>query len=115
MDGLTGIRWIGGGYFPKIYDTTYMQLIRRELSESLKGERVIADGHFTKAGERYENTKFIISYFKPLTGKRRRSGEGIETLSKDKQRFNTAQRDLRARVEEPFEIIKGIFPIFPPP
>ena len=65
---------------------------------------MIANGHFTKAGEGYENTKFITLYLKPSTGKRRRSEEGIETLSKDKQRFNTAQRDLRTRVEEPFEI-----------
>ena len=91
-----------------------MQLMRRELSGLLKGGRVIADGHFTKAGEGYENTKFITPYLKP-SDKRRRSEEGIETLSKDKQRFNTAQRDLRARVEEPFGIIKGIFPIFTQP
>ena len=86
--------------------------MRRELSGSLKGGRVIVDGHFTKAEEGYENTKFITLYLKPSTGKRRRSKEGIETLSKDKQRFNIAQRDLRTRVEEPFGIIKEFFPTF---
>ena len=89
--------------------------MRRELSGPLKGGRVIADGHFTKVEEGYENTKFITPYLKPSTGKRRKSREGIETLSKDKQRFNTAQRDLRVRVEEPFGIIKEIFPIFTKP
>lgn len=115
MDGLTGIRWVGGGYSPKVYDGTYMQLMRRELSEVMKGARVVADAHFVTAGEGYENTKFITPYPKPAGGKRRRSGEGVETLSKDKERFNIAQRELRARVEEPFGIIKQMFPILERP
>lgn len=115
MDGLTGIRWVEGGYSPKVYDGTYMQLMRRELSEVMKGARVVADAHFVTAGEGYENTKFITPYPKPAGGKRRRSGEGVETLSKDKERFNIAQRELRARVEEPFGIIKQMFPILERP
>ena len=108
MDRNTKIRWLGGGYSPKVYDSTYMQIMRKELQRCLRGARMVADN--PTAGDNWDDTKFFASYKNPASKKRGREGEGVAQLSKKKQRYNKSLKALRARVRNLLELSKVSFP-----
>lgn len=115
QDALRQIRWIGGGYSPKMYDGDYIHSVRREIKRKLKGAIVAADTHFRTAGEGMKKVKFKTPYSKPGNPKRRRAGAGVAKLSAAKKSYNKKQKALRARVESAFGIIHGIFPALEKP
>lgn len=110
QDGHTRIRWLSGGYTPKTYDSDYIRSMRKHLKKPLGGTTLIGDSHFSTAAHGYTNVTFMTRIPKPATGKRSRSGRGVPCLSRASQQYNEDHRCLRNRVEEPFGIVKTIFP-----
>lgn len=108
-DGKGRIRKLWGGYSPKLYDGDFLDLHRRPLESELNGAKIIADTHFAVGKKMFENVTFVTPWPEPGTRKRKRDGEGLEKLSKEKRRDNKIIRAARSRVEDSFGIIKTTF------
>jgi hypothetical protein len=79
------------------------------LESELNGAKIIADTHFAVGKKMFENVTFVTPWPEPGTRKRKRDGEGLEKLSKEKRRDNKIIRAARSRVEDSFGIIKTTF------
>lgn len=105
-DGNRRIRYLRGGYSPKVGDSEFLAIQKEDFEENFKDGVIIADCGFEKAAKSLKKVKFHIAYSK---NKGKKDGTGIKKLTKKQSEFNKAQRAARARVESPFGIIKGKF------
>jgi len=110
LDARTRIRWVGGGYSPKVYDSHYINMMRRWIQAPLKGAVVVADHAFATAGEGFEDVEFVVKFLEPADEADDPRGRNVIKLTAEQKRFNKAQKALRSRVESPFGIFKTIFP-----
>jgi hypothetical protein len=100
-----------GGYSPKVYDGTWLEIMKQELDQTLAGGVVIADSHFAKGKTLFENVTFLTNIPKQKQSRKKKSddsteGKDLEILTKEQEEFNEAHRRARARVESSFGFIK---------
>ena len=103
------VRKLWGGYSPKFYDGNFVELFRRFFEVECAGAGIVGDTHFEWGRDNIHFAKFVVPYPQPSTGKRKRDGEGIAKLSKEKEEHNKAVRALRARVEDTFGTMEDMF------
>jgi hypothetical protein len=107
-DGHGIIRKVWGGYSPKIYDGSLLELNREWFEENLANAGVIADQHFEWGKKDLKSVNFYTSIKHPSQGKRKR-GDRIPKLTKKEQRYNNAVHKAGARMEDFFGRIKTMF------
>lgn len=108
QDGKSRIRRMWGGYSPKVYDGTWLELHKEWIEENLQGGNVLADTHFGWGTKNIVNPIFLTPVPKP-SKKRKRDEEDIAVLTTQQVRWNRAVRSARARVESPFGIFQSLF------
>ncbi len=128
-DGKGVIRKLWGGYSPKVFDGTWLQMHKHWLLRHLKGAGVIADQHF----EWGKNLRGVTFYTKIMRGKKRPSEEksesedtsteseeseeeeendkGVTVTTKKEELFNKRLYKIRARIEVPFGESKTVFKV----
>lgn len=110
-DGNGIVKKMWGGYSPKIYDGTWVELFKDWLEENLKGGVVVADNHFMWAKNNLKQVKFHCNY--PEKKKEEiidsDDDENATVLTEQKKAYNSAVRNTRARVEDSFGILKNYF------
>jgi hypothetical protein len=95
-----------GGYSPKVYDGDFITTHRDFFEDQLTGAAILGDQHYSM-GKTFGNVKFYVPWKKPNKKKvGKEDSSGLETLSKEKQRWNDIVRKARARVELPFSDLK---------
>lgn len=112
QDGNTRIRWMRGGYSPKIYDGNFLMFFKQDIEEQWKGGFVICDQHFTMGERHFTDPKFLAHYTTEIpkgAGTTNSAGEELATLTKKQKTKNKERAQLRARVESPFGWIKESF------
>lgn len=107
-DGKGTIRKIWGGYSPKVYDGDFVELFAEWFEENLANAGVIADQHFEWGKKHLKKVHFFTPIKRPPTGKRKRKDK-IVKLTHAEEAYNKAIRNARARMENVFGIIKGMF------
>ena len=114
-DAKSRVRYLCGGYSPKVYDGDWLKINKAWIASSLHGATVIADGHFAPGrtllpGE----VTFLVNYPQPA-GPQLNAAGGIGQkgkqvhLTQELQHFNNVHRSARARVESPFARLKKKF------
>jgi len=110
-DGKGSIKQIWGPYSPKTYDGDFLKLRKNELSGLMKGCTAVADCHFAWARPRgtIKDVRFLVPYSKP--GKKRKLPDDQQDQDLDplQQNYNQLVRNVRARVESPFGLMKRRF------
>lgn len=105
-DGRRRVRKLWGGYRPKIHDAVFLEVERRALQKELKGAVVVADTHFSVGKKLFSDPKFITPPTPVDESDPSAAQISDKTLTKKERRDNTAIHALRARVEQPFGLIK---------
>jgi hypothetical protein len=110
-DGNGKILKLWGGYSPKIYDGTWLEINKDELENTIPGAVILADSHFSKGKKLFQNIKFLTNFVVPNKGRKRKrneenEGENLSVLTKAQEKFNAAHKQARARVESPFGFMK---------
>lgn len=103
-DASSRIRYVWGGYPPKLFDGDFIRINRHWIEENLKGGNVLADGHFTVAKKLFKGVKFYVPF--PEVTYNDGSGNKVLKLTKEQQKFNKAVKAARSRVESPFGLMK---------
>jgi hypothetical protein len=108
------------GYSPKVYDGTWLEIMKQELDQTLAGGVVIADSHFVKGKTLFENVTFLTNIPKQKQSRKKKSddsteGKDLEILTKEQEKFNKTHRRAQARVESPFGFIKTKIDAFAKP
>ena len=109
------IRYLNGGYSPKVYDGDWLKINKNWVATKLHGARIIADNHF-EVGRNLspEAVTFLVNYHETVgpqlnaAGGVGQSGPRVH-LTKDQVRFNKIHETARARVESPFARLKNKF------
>eukprot|EP01112_Ceratiomyxa_fruticulosa_P014936 TRINITY_DN4337_c0_g2_i1.p1 TRINITY_DN4337_c0_g2~~TRINITY_DN4337_c0_g2_i1.p1 ORF type:complete len:165 (+),score=32.84 TRINITY_DN4337_c0_g2_i1:481-975(+) len=123
QDGRGRIRKLWGGYSPKIYDSSFLEIAKNEIIEDLKGGVIIADGHFTTGPTTIPEIEWItpkrIKKQKieggndvirdPNATSRSEHYADIAVLTCKAETQNVAIHKHRARVETPFGVEKWEF------
>lgn len=109
-DGETRILAFEGGYSPKIYDGHFIEFKRPIWEQDLAGATIIGDNHFRSGSTRYRNVTWVTPYPRP-SSKGKKDGELsraniVGELTKVQQKWNSEIAKIRARVEQPFGLIK---------
>jgi len=86
-DGYGRFCALWGEYSPKVWDGEWLRLYQPWVEACLAGASVIGDQHF-EIGKSFNNIKFITPIKLP-TGKRK-SGQGVVTLTKAEEQLNHA-------------------------
>lgn len=114
-DGKGIIRKMWGGYSPKVFDGTFLDIQKGWLEERLHGSGVIADQHF-ESGKKLSGVTFYTAFHEPRFTRKNNTttpedddAVNITTLTQEQTTFNAALYKLRARVELPFGEAKSIF------
>ena len=97
------------GYSPKIYDGWWLESKKEWLENHLKGGIVLADCHYMWGVDNLSSVEFRVPIEKRKNRKRKFHEIEInsnEILTKVKQTYNNQIRNIRARVEQPFGLIK---------
>lgn len=108
-DGKGKILKIWGGYSPKVYDGTWLEIMKDNLEDILNGAVILADSHFSAGKRLFQNITFLTNNVKPKKRKRGEEdeGTGIKVLTNKQKKFNEDHRQARARVESPFGFMKS--------
>jgi hypothetical protein len=112
-DGLCRVRGMWGGYSPKVYDGTFLELFQDTFKKNFKGGVIVADGHFEKGNKLFKDPKFLTPKRQPAQP--RASAKNLQVLTKADQSRNNAIHNARARVESIFGIINKKFECFSVP
>lgn len=112
------IRKMWGGYSPKVFNGTFLDIQRHWIERKLKGSRVITDQHF-EHGKKLSNVTFYTVFYEPrFTHKNNTTtpddddAVDITIFTQEQSTFNAALYKLHARVELPFGETKSIFGVF---
>jgi hypothetical protein len=100
-------RALWGGYSPKVYDGDFLKLQRDWLETNLKGAVILADNHFEWGKTGLNGVKFV-TIVKHKKGSRA-TGTGLSTLTKEVKQYNRELAAARARVENGFGRLVGVF------
>jgi len=101
-----------GGYSPKTYDGSFLEMKVEHMEQAFKGATIIADNHFSLGRKLFKNVKFLVNWAEKKDDSVDGSTKEVSTLTEEKKSFNTAHRKARARVESPFGSIKTSFKCF---
>ena len=102
---------IWGGYSPKVFDGTWLEIMKEELEKNLNGGVILGDNHFSLGNYIFKSVKFLTNISRKK-GRKRKKGNGCSSedtdtpLSKKQSEYNENHRIARARVETPFALIK---------
>lgn len=91
-----------GGYSPKVYDSDFLAVVKRDFERDFEGAAIIADTHFHSAAKKLQLVKLYTPYPPPPTKKRKREGQDVGMLNHAQQHWNEQIHLLRARVESTF-------------
>ena len=107
-DAQRRIRKVWGGYSPKVYDGTFLEMWKEWIETNLRGGVVVADNHYEYGRYSIQDPKFYVAKSNPRGRKRKRqdSGQNLQVLTKEQQQMNAAIKKARSRVEAPFGTIK---------
>jgi len=110
-DGHGSIQKIWGPYSPKTYDGDFLKMNSSELSTELKGTTVVADCHFEAARHKdpIPGVRFLSPYPSKKRGGTKRVADENGDLDQLQENYNKIVRNVRARVESPFGLIKQRF------
>lgn len=128
MDAKGKVLKIWGGYSPKVYDGTFLNLQQEWFETHLRGAGIFADQHYASASKDFSRVTFYCPFKQqPHLSVREEEEQRIsddededdmpmipegddvvdlQTLTKEQRSWNKAQRAMRARVEPPFGLMK---------
>lgn len=94
-----------GGYSPKVYDADIIKIRKDIFEEHYTNVGFMADGHYRSLKKEFPGITWYVPFPSP-TKKQDAQDLATQVLSKERKAYNKAQRNLRARAEHPFAIIK---------
>lgn len=107
---------VWGGYSPKLYDGTFLEVNRMELLKDFEGMTILADNHFYRGKSLFQNKiKFHVNYPEKgvdsdSTREESTTEEGYKyPLAKTDLVYNRQQKRGRARIEQVIGSIKKNF------
>jgi len=99
-DGRGRARQLWGGYSPKVFDGSFVELFVAWFKKHLLGGVIVADQHFEWGKKHLRNPKFLTPFKTP--GEPKDDAKGLPTLTKEQKGYNRSVRTARARVETVF-------------
>jgi len=109
IDAATRVRYIKGGYTPKLYDGDFLKMNMRELEENFNGAKIGADQAFQYGANHFRNIRFFVPIQPADKKKSKRGNDNDNTLCRKHAVYNERLYAARARVEMPFGSIKTKF------
>lgn len=98
-------RKVWGGYTPKLSDFEFVEVFKDWFETYCANASIIGDCHYAV---KLENVNFVVPH-RDLSEPKGASDVKISKLTKKQQKENKIIRELRARIETPFGILKNKF------
>lgn len=108
-DGKGKVRKVWGGYSPKTFDGHWLRVQREWLEEELAGAGVIADNHFVWGTKNLHRVKFYCNLRELHSCQEDIDPDPTNYLSAKQRTLNLKIKQLRARVENTFGQMLGMF------
>ncbi len=108
-DAKTRVRYLKGGYTPKLFDGHFLKLEKEDLEEKFKNAVIGADQHFEYGAKNFRNIEFIIPVKAPSKNKSKKNETTENILCKKDTTHNQRLAAPRACVESLFGAIKTKF------
>ncbi len=108
-DAKTRVRYLKGGYTPKLFDGHFLKLQQEDLEEKFKDAVIGADQHFEYGAKNFRKIEFIVPVKAPSKKKSKKNKTTENILCKKDTIHNQRLAAARARVESPFGAIKTKF------
>lgn len=104
---------VWGGYSPKVYDGTFVEMFQEYFENNFQNGVFLADGHFSSVSRLMRNPKIIAPTPQRKKAKRRlnedEDAEGLAVITKEEEKLLVAIHEGRSRVERPYASLKGKF------
>lgn len=98
-DGNFQVRYLRGGYSPKLHDSEFLAIEKDALEREFKHTCIIADEHFRAAASSFTKITWVTPYRKPIS----KYGK----LTKEQKHWNKAITKVRGVIETPFGYLKN--------
>lgn len=100
------MRFLRGGYTPKLDDNGFCQLFEEIIVENFEEANIVGDGHFTWAQKNIDAVHFFAPLPEGPGNAEEGEGAGVRHLTKKQIANNKELRNIRANVECIFGWIK---------
>jgi hypothetical protein len=103
------VRALYGGYSPKVHDSVWLDTRRNEWDTLFFGSRIIADEHFRRGGECFQNVTWVTPHRERTIDDPEHPGQRLAVLTEAQRRWNSHISDIRGRIEGVFGHVKNMF------